>query len=126
MLVSAKYALHFLNSGYAHLPRHAGAEKEPVLEMDAVDADARGIEDGEIVRIYNSRGSLEARVHVGSRVRPGVVAMAFGWWRSLAPAVNALTSDGIADLGGGADFYGTRVEVSAVPAALEPVAAARA
>jgi anaerobic selenocysteine-containing dehydrogenase len=111
VLVSAKHALHFLNSGYANLPRHAAAEKEPRLEMDPADASARGITDGELVRIHNSRGSLEARVRVGSRVRPGVVAMPFGWWRSLAPAVNALTSDGIADLGGGADFYGTRVEV---------------
>ena len=114
--MSAKYALHFLNSSYAHLPRHAAAEKGPVLEMDPADAEARGIEDGDVVRVHNARGSLEAPVHVGPRVRPGVVAMAFGWWRSLGPSVNALTSDGVADLGGGADFYGTRVEVSAMGA----------
>jgi anaerobic selenocysteine-containing dehydrogenase len=111
VFVSAKYALHFLNSSYANLPKHAAAEA-PLLEMDPTDADARGIEDGDVVRVHNERGSLEAQVHVGDRVRPGVVAMAHGWWRSRGPSANALTSDGVADLGGGSDLYGTRVEVS--------------
>ena len=78
----------------------------------AHDADARGIEDGDTVRVHNERGSLEIRVHVGDRVRPGVVAMPHGWWRALGASANALTSDGLADLGGGGDLYGTRVEVS--------------
>jgi anaerobic selenocysteine-containing dehydrogenase len=112
VLVSAKFALHFLNTSYANLPRHMRAEREPMLEMDQVDADARGVEDGDVVRVHNERGSLDVRVHVGDRVRPGVVAMAHGWWRALGPSANALTSDGLADLGGGGDFYSTRVEVS--------------
>jgi hypothetical protein len=42
-----------------------------------------------------------------------VVAIPHGFWRSLTGgAANDLTSDGLADRGGGGDFYSTRVEVS--------------
>jgi anaerobic selenocysteine-containing dehydrogenase len=114
VMVSAKFALHFLNSSYTNMPRHARAEREPALEMDAVDAVDRGIADGDFVRVHNHLGEVEIRARLGGRVRPGVVAMPHGWWRSLGASANALTSDGLADLGGGGDFYGTRVEVSRV------------
>ena len=114
-LVSAKSALHFLNSSYAGLERHRRAEVEPRLELSAVDAARRGLADGELVRVHNDRGSLSVKVRVSDRVRPGVCALPFGWWASLSPggaSANALTRDGIADLGGGGDFHDTLVEVS--------------
>ena len=107
VLVSAKTALHFLNSSYAHLPRHARAE-ELCVDLAAEDAAARGVGDGDRVRVHNARGSLELTARVRERVRPGVVAIPHGFWGAAA---NTLTSDGIADLGGGGDFYGTRVDV---------------
>jgi anaerobic selenocysteine-containing dehydrogenase len=113
VLVSAKTALHFLNSSYAHLRRHAAAERGPVVEIHPDDAASRGIGDGEAVAVHNQRGRVEVQARVGDFVRPGVVAMPFGWWRSAGnPGPNALTSDGLSDLGGGGDFYSTRVQVS--------------
>jgi anaerobic selenocysteine-containing dehydrogenase len=59
-------------------------------------------------------GELILRARVGDLVRPDVVAMPSGWWASLSPSgagANALTSDGISDLGGGGDFHDTLVEV---------------
>jgi anaerobic selenocysteine-containing dehydrogenase len=113
VMVSAKTALHFLNSSYAHLRRHATAEGGPVVEIHPEDARRRGIGDGERVAVHNLRGRVEVRARVGDFVRPGVVAMPFGWWRAAGnPGPNALTSDGLSDQGGGGDFYSTRVEVS--------------
>jgi anaerobic selenocysteine-containing dehydrogenase len=106
-LVSAKLGVHFLNSSYSHLPRHAGAEGEPAIHLHEVDAAARGIADGTPVRVRNA---LVARLD--GVARPGVVAVAFGYWRRAGnPGANALTSDGLSDGGGGGDFYSTRVEV---------------
>jgi anaerobic selenocysteine-containing dehydrogenase len=60
---------------------------------------------------------LEVRARVDDVAGPGVAAMAHGWWQGSGGSANALTSDGVADLGGGADFYSTRVEVEpALPA----------
>jgi anaerobic selenocysteine-containing dehydrogenase len=113
VMVSAKTDLHALNSSYAHLPRHGRADGTPVVEMEPADAAARGIADGDCVRVHNERGELVLAARVGDGVRPGVVAVAHGRWRSLTGgAANDLTSDGLSDRGGGADFYGTRVEVT--------------
>jgi len=114
-LMTAKSALHFLNSSYANLPRHLNAEREPLLDMHPDDGAARGIADGDRVRVYNDRGSVELRVRLGDRVRPSLVAMPSGWWASRSPggaSANTLTADGLSDAGGGGDFHDTLVEVA--------------
>jgi anaerobic selenocysteine-containing dehydrogenase len=113
-LVTAKSALHFLNSSYANLPRHLRAEKEPVADIHPTDARSRSIADGDIVRVFNDRGVLTLRARVGTRVIPGMIAVPSGWWASLSPggsSANALTADGLSDLGGGGDFHDTLVDV---------------
>ncbi|MEM1587279.1 MAG: molybdopterin-dependent oxidoreductase [Candidatus Bathyarchaeia archaeon] len=47
-----------------------------VIRINPVDAEARGIKDGDIVRVYNDRGSVLCVARVTHRVRPGVV---HGW-----------------------------------------------
>jgi anaerobic selenocysteine-containing dehydrogenase len=113
-LITAKSAFHFLNSSYANLPRQLKAEQEPRLDIHPEDAAPRGVTEGDWVRVYNDLGAVTLRAQVGDRVRPGVVAMPSGWWASLSPGgtgANALTSDGLSDLGGGGDFHDTLVEV---------------
>jgi anaerobic selenocysteine-containing dehydrogenase len=117
MLLTPKTALHFLNSSYANSPRHLRAERTPQMDLHPIDATARGIVDGESVRVHNERGSLEIRVRVSDRVRPGVVAMPSGWWASLSPggkSANALTADGLSLWAGGGDFHDTYVQVDKV------------
>jgi len=116
-LVSAKWSLHFLNSSYANLPRHLAAEGEQPVELAVTDAEARGIGDGALVRVFNDRGSMLARARVGEKVRPGMAAVPSGWWASLVEggaSVNALTSDRLTDLGGGCAYHDTLVEVELV------------
>jgi anaerobic selenocysteine-containing dehydrogenase len=116
IMVSAKTALHFLNSSYGASPRHLAAERAPVLSISVQDAAARGISNLQLVRVFNQRGSVRIVASLGDRVQPGVVAMPHGWWRGSddRPSANALTDDGLADLGGGGNFYSTHVEVEAV------------
>nr|MDQ3044017.1 molybdopterin-dependent oxidoreductase [Chloroflexota bacterium] len=116
-LVTAKGALHFLNSSYANLPRHLRAEREPRLDVHLTDAEPRGVADGDEVRVFNDRGEVRLRARVGDAIRPGVVAMPSGWWASLSPggaAANTLTPDGLSDWGGGGDFHDTLVEVATI------------
>ena len=113
-LVTAKSALHFLNSSYANLPRHLAAEGEPRLEISEEDAAARTIADGDVVQLRNDRGTVTARARVGDTVPQGVVALPSGWWASLSPggtSANALTPQRLTDLGGGCAFHDTLVEV---------------
>jgi anaerobic selenocysteine-containing dehydrogenase len=113
-------ARNFLNSSFAHLKRFRELEGEPRLEMHAADAAARGIRDGDLVRVFNARGSLRLRARVNDRPRRGVVVAPSVWWKKHAPEggnANNLTAQRVADLGGGATFYDCRVQVEAAAAA---------
>jgi anaerobic selenocysteine-containing dehydrogenase len=107
-------ARNFLNSSFAHLKRFRDLEGEPSLELHSADAVARGIRDGDAVRVFNARGSLRLRARVNDRPRPGVVVAPSVWWKKHSPDggnANNLTAQRTTDLGGGATFYDCRVQV---------------
>ena len=107
-------ARHFLNSTFANVARFREFEAEPHLDIHPGDAAARGIADGDLVRVFNDRGSHRLRARVNGKPRPGVVVAPSVWWKKYAPDggnANNLTSQRIADLGGGATFYDCRVQV---------------
>ena len=110
-------ARHFLNSSFANLARFREFEREPHLDMHPLDARARGIADGDMVRVFNDRGSHRLRARVNAKPRPGVVVAPSVWWKKYSPDrgnANNLTSQRTTDLGGGATFYDCRVEVERV------------
>ena len=78
------------------------------LWMQAQDAGARGIVDGDRVRVFNDRGSLLLTAEVDGVVRQGVVRAPSVRWGQNA---NALTSDRLTDIGGGPVFYSCLVQV---------------
>ena len=107
-------ARNFLNSTFGNLPVAREPDAEPRVEIHPDDAGPRGIADGAWVRLHNDRGSLRLRARVTEDVRPGVVVAQSIWWRKLSPDgnnANALTSQALTDLGGGATFYDCLVEV---------------
>jgi anaerobic selenocysteine-containing dehydrogenase len=98
--------------------RRAG---DPAVALHPADAAARGLQDGDRVRVGNERGSFEARLAVGDAARRGVVATTKGHWPKLLAGgsnVNAATEERDADLGGGAVFHDCAVWVR--PAAAGP------
>jgi len=109
-------AKDFLNTSFANLPRFLGKEKGPCLHLNPADAAPRGIADGQAVRVFNDRGEFRCRATVSDRIRPGVVMHPSIWWRKLSPDghnCNQVTSQDLADFGGGATFYDCLVEVVA-------------
>jgi anaerobic selenocysteine-containing dehydrogenase len=108
-------ARNFLNSSFANLPAFTAEERTPWLDLNAVDAQPRGIGDGDRVRIFNDRGSFTATARVGDRARPGVAVAPSVWWQKLAPDgcnANAVTAQALTDLGRAATFYDCLVEVA--------------
>ena len=117
-------ARNFLNSTFVNVKSLRDIEAEPVLEIHAVDASARGISGGEVVRVFNQRGEYLVKAKVSKRARPGVVNGMGIWWRKLGldgTNVNQLTSQKLTDLGNGPVFYDCLVEVSL--AARQPLSA---
>lgn len=107
-------ARHFLNSTFVNIDSLRDSEREPHLDIHPTDAVARGISDGEMVRIRNDRGAFVARARVTDRAREGLVVGLSIWWKKLAPDgcnANQVTSQALTDLGGSATFYDCLVEV---------------
>jgi anaerobic selenocysteine-containing dehydrogenase len=112
-LLTPKNHTRFLNSSYSHLPGHGDREVGPFVEIDPEDAEARGIVEGSQVRVWNERAELRLPATLSDRLRPGVVAVPFGWWGDGEnPTIaNMLTSATDTDWGGGVAFSDTLVEV---------------
>ncbi|MDP1655165.1 MAG: molybdopterin oxidoreductase family protein [Hylemonella sp.] len=113
-------ARNFLNSTFVNVQSLRDIEGQPLLEMHPTDAAARGLRDGQTVRVFNDRGSYHCVLRLNGRAREGVVNGLGIWWRKLGlngTNVNELTSQKLTDLGGGPVFYDCLVEVGEVSAA---------
>ncbi len=109
----ARKADNFLNSTFPNVPSVQAMEEPDLLEMHSADARARGIADGETVRVYNGRGEIFLKARVDGAVQPGVVSARLSWAK-LSPGyrnINVLTSEKLSDLGNSATFYSVLVEV---------------
>ena len=109
-------ARNFLNSTFVNVQSLRDIEAEPVLEMHERDAAVRNIQDGQLVRIFNTRGSYRCKARINQRARPGVVHGLGIWWRKFGldgHNVNQLTSQKLTDMGRGPTFYDCLVEVEA-------------
>jgi anaerobic selenocysteine-containing dehydrogenase len=125
---SSRYPLYFLspkahaflNSQYANMDyqRRVQGEQSVVIHQD--DAEARGIDEGQPVRIFNEQGELQAtaRIGAGDQVARGVLVCSLGHWRKLnagAATANSITRTEFADLGNAPTFSDTRVEIEPLP-----------
>lgn len=107
----------FINSTFGNQERLKRLEKRPMLDMHADDAAALGLQHGDLVRIWNERGELRITVKTASNVQPGVLVSQGLWWEhgnDGVQSVNALTSQRLSDMGGGATFFSTRVDIEKV------------
>jgi anaerobic selenocysteine-containing dehydrogenase len=104
----------FLNSTFVNVESLRHVTREPTVEIHPADAQARGVGDGDWVRVFNDRGAFRARAAVGETVKPGVVVAQAIWWNKYSPGeanCNATTSSRLTDLGGGATFFDNLVQV---------------
>lgn len=122
---SASYPLEFLgrkadnymNSTFANLEGHRKMQSKAShrLEIHPTDASARGINEGDLVEIFNGRGSLCLQATLSDAIPVGVVAGQIDWNKLAAHGqnnnINVLTSERLTDIGRGPTFYSTLVEV---------------
>ncbi|MBK0400505.1 molybdopterin-dependent oxidoreductase [Limibaculum sp. M0105] len=105
--------------------------REP-MTMHPEDGAARGLKDGDVVRVYNDRGACLAGLILSDKVRRGVVQLSTGaWYDPIEPFgmckhgnPNVLTADrGTSRLGQGPSAHSTLVEVERWDGPLPPVTA---
>ncbi|MHA4868354.1 molybdopterin-containing oxidoreductase family protein [Duganella sp. PWIR1] len=110
-------ARNFLNSTFVNVKSLRSAEGEPHLDIHPNDSATRGIADGDMVRIFNDRGSFVAKARVTDKARAGLVVGLSVWWKKLATDgknANEVTSQQLTDMGRAPTFYDTLVQVERV------------
>jgi biotin/methionine sulfoxide reductase len=118
--------------GHSAASKHRGRE---VARMNPADAAARGISDGDIIRLFNERGACLAGVRVTDDIRQGVIQLATGAWYDPADPQeeaslcvhgnpNVLTRDvGTSSLAQGCTGQLTTAEVERFTGNLPPIQA---
>lgn len=142
---AATYPLHMLSSQPAtrlHSQYDHGTtsraskiqDREPIT-MSVADAAARGIRDGDVVRVFNDRGAFLAGAVVSAKIRQGVVQIATGaWYDPEVPGQlgtldkhgnpNVVTPDvGTSRLGQGCSAQSALVQIERFKGTLPPVTA---
>ena len=126
--------LHSQFDGGALSRQSKVSDREPIT-LHPDDAAARGIGDGDVVRVFNDRGSMLAGVRLDANRRPGVAVIATGAWFDPAPSAsgegmcrhgnpNVLTRDeGTSRLAQGPSPGSTLVEIERVAGELPEVRA---
>ena len=101
-----------ISSTLGELPR---ADVKLLMHPD--DARARGLEENDVVRIFNELGEVHCPLTVAPAIRPGTVSLPKGIWRRSTRnnvTGTALVPDTLTDLGGGACFNDARVQVASL------------
>ncbi len=109
----ARKSDNFLNSTFSNVPSVQQMEEAGLLEINSHDARARGIADGDQVRVFNQRGDIVLKARVDGKVQPGVVSASLNWAK-MTPgfrSINGLTSEKLTDMGNSATFYSVLVDV---------------
>lgn len=101
-----------ISSTLGELPR-----PDVKLLMHPDDARARGLEEGDVVRVFNELGEVHCPLTVASSIRPGTISLPKGIWRRSTrnnATGTALVPDTLSDLGAGACFNDARVQVASL------------
>ena len=105
----------FINSSYANMESKIRVQGEQYLMINPVDALARNVQEGMMVKTYNERGAFEAVARVTTDVNPGIVVATLGYWRQLNKGtVNCISSAEYGDMGHSNTFSDNLVEVELV------------
>ena len=107
----------FLNTQYANEAMQQRRQGEQLIVIHPTDAAARKIEHGSYVRVFNDRGSFEARAELSEDVMAGLLMTNVGHWPGLnrtGTAVNSTTPPTLSMMGHAGTFSDNLVEVARV------------
>ena len=106
----------FLNSCYANMKDKQDVQGEQFVLINEIDAYNRNVKNGDMVRVFNERGSFEGNVKITDDVSAGIIVATLGYWRQLneSGTVNSISTAKLADMGNAPTFSDNLVEVTRI------------
>ena len=108
---NSKYRIH---SQFGNLNIIKQFEQEAFLFVHPNDAEARGIENNEMVQLFNNEGKSHVRVQFDMGLRLGDVVLTNGHWGIDGATPNMFTEGIETDMGHGTAFHNTWVEIKKI------------
>ncbi|WP_018306524.1 molybdopterin-dependent oxidoreductase [Desulfitobacterium hafniense] len=102
-----------VHSQFHNIPWLRELEPEPIVKINPVDANARGIKNGDTVEVYNDRGHVVLKAVVSDGLRPGVINMSRGFQRNqhIAGSFQELTASHLNPYTVNHAYHDTLVEI---------------
>lgn len=92
--ISGARSNNFVHSQFRNIPSLLKREPEPFVDIYPKDAEARGISNGDNVRIETPSGGISMKARISDVVQPGSIRIAYGWGEYNTDfRVNTLTED---------------------------------
>jgi len=109
----SKFLVH---SQYFNIPWLRELDPHPTVGMNPSDAKARSISEGNVVEVFNDRGSVQLQAKLSDGIRPGTVSISRGWAgeQFLGGASQTLIADHRNPVTLNFSFFDTLVEVKKV------------
>jgi assimilatory nitrate reductase catalytic subunit len=97
----------------AKSPRLAGHRPEPTIELNAIDATQRGLQEGDIAEVTSAWGRAALRVHLSTALRQGEAFAPMHWTAQLSRAgrINAAVNPAVDPISGQPELKHTPVEI---------------
>lgn len=117
LVLMAPAGRFFLNSTFGSIDWHRRKMGAITVHVHPDDASARGLEEGDGIRVFNDRGAFVGQVTIDDAARPGVAFMHKSHWPKLVEGgtnANATTPERDADMAGAPTFHDNRVEIEPV------------
>ena len=108
---------YFIGDSFQSVPRLQAMMSRPTVELGVEDAEARGIEEGDLVRLYNDRGETYCYAVIIEGLLSGVCSTQKQFKGSRTPGgvnANALNTEMLTDFGMSPTFYSVLVEAEKV------------
>jgi anaerobic selenocysteine-containing dehydrogenase len=105
----------FLNSQYGNAPDKQRVQGEQRVFLHPDDAAQRGIVTGDLVQVFNDRGTFQGPAQLDDALIPGLVMANVGHWASSSPglsSVNSITLDQHSTLGNAGVYSDNLVELT--------------
>ena len=103
-----------IHSQFGNLKIIKETNPEPCVRISPDDASARGLREGQKIRVFNQKGELLSRVSISNRILPGLAVFPNGIWVNEGGGVNQLIAGVETDIGFGTAFHDNRVEIEEV------------